>query len=1069
MADIKLRSLKGSPLTHQEVDSNFRQFLNSASISTDGTTLSLFNSASIGSMLDIPLAPAGGVEYSLQFRSGSGIGGSESLTYNPITSTLLLTGSMLIDGTITAQQFHTQYVSSSIIFESGSTLFGNTLDDIHSFTGSLNVSGSLNVEGPASISGTITAPTFSGELDGNASTSTSASHAVNSDTASYIDYSNVANHPSYGDSDVITLLNGNVSTSITPDADETYDLGSADFKWRELHLAQNTIYLGTKSLSVDSSGKVLVDGTENVPTLAVTASHVLYANVKGRPDIHNNTITIQAGDGLIDGGSFTTNSPTTASIVLTVDTGSSHLRDAIVATTVDNATSASQASAADTASHALYAEEVDYGNLTGTIPTWNQDTTGTASFALTASYVDATNIRGTASTAASATSASHALEAISSSYALTASYAISASHEITKEVSASYADVAGQVPFSGLTGTIPTWNQDTTGTAANATSASYALTASYIDGASISGEAPTATSASYALEANSSSYAEFAASASISILSSYAVSASSVPYSGLTGLVPTWNQDTTGTAENANTASYVLASNIDGTIANATTASHALYAESAGTATSASYAVTTTTASYAILAGGAGSATTALTASYIDGSNVEGNITGNATSASYAITASFAENVTVQTTVDTASYIEASNIDGTVSNATSSSYAISASYAVSASYEITKEVSSSYADSAGSASYALTASYIEASSISGQAASATTASHALYAESAGTASYIDATNIDGTVFSATTAASATTASHALYAETAGHASTSNTADTASYIDYSNVDNTPSIPADISDLTDNSNLLVHPSTDTGSLLTTASYNPVGDIITFTKGDGSTFAIDIVDNNTNYYITGGTFDNATGDLALTGNNAAAGATINLDGRYLTDLDFTDTTVLSGSSFPNDFTFDSNLTVAGTLTAQQFNTEYITSSVIFESGSTKFGDTSDDVHSFTGTVDVTGSLNVTGDITAYHSSDRRLKENIQPISSPIEKVKQIGGYEYDWNNNQTAHTGHDIGVIAQEIEKILPELVTTRDNGYKAVRYEKIVALLIEAIKEQQLQIDELKSKL
>ena len=56
-----------------------------------------------------------------------------------------------------------------------------------------------------------------------------------------------------------------------------------------------------------------------------------------------------------------------------------------------------------------------------------------------------------------------------------------------------------------------------------------------------------------------------------------------------------------------------------------------------------------------------------------------------------------------------------------------------------------------------------------------------------------------------------------------------------------------------------------------------------------------------------------------------------------------------------------------------------------------------------------------------------------------------------------------------GHDVGVLAQELEEVLPEVVATRDNGYKAVKYEKIVPLLIEAIKEQQEQIDELKSRL
>jgi len=108
------------------------------------------------------------------------------------------------------------------------------------------------------------------------------------------------------------------------------------------------------------------------------------------------------------------------------------------------------------------------------------------------------------------------------------------------------------------------------------------------------------------------------------------------------------------------------------------------------------------------------------------------------------------------------------------------------------------------------------------------------------------------------------------------------------------------------------------------------------------------------------------------------------------------------------------------------------------------------------------------VNGAINATGDITAFYSSDERLKDNITPIEGALDKLNQIGGYGFDWNDN-SEHSGHDVGVIAQEIEKVLPEVVVDRDNGYKAVRYEKIVALLINAIKEQQLQIDELKSKL
>jgi hypothetical protein len=102
---------------------------------------------------------------------------------------------------------------------------------------------------------------------------------------------------------------------------------------------------------------------------------------------------------------------------------------------------------------------------------------------------------------------------------------------------------------------------------------------------------------------------------------------------------------------------------------------------------------------------------------------------------------------------------------------------------------------------------------------------------------------------------------------------------------------------------------------------------------------------------------------------------------------------------------------------------------------------------------------------------DVIAYAASDKRLKDNITPISNPIEKIQKIGGYEFDWIPTEDIHSyeGHDIGVVAQEIEEVLPELVTTRDNGYKAVKYDKIVALLIEAIKDQQKQIEELKSKI
>ena len=100
------------------------------------------------------------------------------------------------------------------------------------------------------------------------------------------------------------------------------------------------------------------------------------------------------------------------------------------------------------------------------------------------------------------------------------------------------------------------------------------------------------------------------------------------------------------------------------------------------------------------------------------------------------------------------------------------------------------------------------------------------------------------------------------------------------------------------------------------------------------------------------------------------------------------------------------------------------------------------------------------------INGDVIAFASSDERLKDNIKPIEDPISKILEIGGYTFDWNDKQSTYTGSDVGVIAQEVEKVIPEVVETRDNGYKAVKYEKIVPLLIEAIKELKAEIEELK---
>ena len=111
------------------------------------------------------------------------------------------------------------------------------------------------------------------------------------------------------------------------------------------------------------------------------------------------------------------------------------------------------------------------------------------------------------------------------------------------------------------------------------------------------------------------------------------------------------------------------------------------------------------------------------------------------------------------------------------------------------------------------------------------------------------------------------------------------------------------------------------------------------------------------------------------------------------------------------------------------------------------------------------------VDGTLRSTGDVVAYYSSDKNLKDNLVKINDPLLKINKLSGYSFNWNDKQDTYEvgSRDIGIVAQEVEKVLPEIVQTRKNGHKAVKYEKLVALLIEGMKEQQETIDKLEDRI
>jgi hypothetical protein len=107
--------------------------------------------------------------------------------------------------------------------------------------------------------------------------------------------------------------------------------------------------------------------------------------------------------------------------------------------------------------------------------------------------------------------------------------------------------------------------------------------------------------------------------------------------------------------------------------------------------------------------------------------------------------------------------------------------------------------------------------------------------------------------------------------------------------------------------------------------------------------------------------------------------------------------------------------------------------------------------------------------GSLWVNG--TTY-ASDERFKQNITTIQSPLQKLLQLNGVEYEMRTGEFVknnfQSGRQIGLLAQNVEKVIPEAVSEQ-NGYKGVDYAKLVPLLIEAIKEQNKKIEELERKL
>ena len=152
--------------------------------------------------------------------------------------------------------------------------------------------------------------------------------------------------------------------------------------------------------------------------------------------------------------------------------------------------------------------------------------------------------------------------------------------------------------------------------------------------------------------------------------------------------------------------------------------------------------------------------------------------------------------------------------------------------------------------------------------------------------------------------------------------------------------------------------------------------------------------------------------------------------------------------------------------------------YNATTLRSTLISYSNSTLFGHahasakwTFENGGGVKGELSGSGTLTVSGDIVAYGSpSDKRLKENIKPIESALDKVEKLQGVTFDWKESDSIlNIKQDIGFIAQDVQKVIPELVRENENGMLSMRHQGVTPILLEAIKELKQEIEQLKKQI
>jgi hypothetical protein len=449
---IVLRSVKGSELTFAEVDGNFESLFYSSSISGNDLNLHFYGGTS--QSINLNLIPALSASYA---ATASFVQNAQSASYvlnaisssfaSTIASGLNITASnILVTGT--ASIVFSQIITSSTAFTSGSNLLGANSGDKQTLWGTIDLkSGPLIISGSTTALGSITAPSFTGSLQGtsswanNAITASYILNAVSSSYAATASYVQNAITASFAlNSPASTFSSSSLSASFASSSisasyassstSASYALSSTSASYSQNALsASNALTASYVLNAVSSSFSTFAQNT----FLASTASYTLYTS-------------------LADAAIYAQ-----TALYATSSLSASFASSSISASYSTNALSASYASSSTSASYATNALSASFVNTASyVLNALSSSQSVSSSYAITSSYstyAENANTANSATTAGSATIASAATSATSASYALTASYVenVVSSSFAQSAVTASFAlsVIGGTFPFTG--------------------------------------------------------------------------------------------------------------------------------------------------------------------------------------------------------------------------------------------------------------------------------------------------------------------------------------------------------------------------------------------------------------------------------------------------------------------------------------------------------------------------------------------------------------------------------------------------------------------------------------------